>query len=307
MVRRPDHHRVVEQAGHPEFLKALADPVVHDRDVVVVAGDVPAHLWRVRQVGGHSNPRRVSACLKAGEPGIVEGEDALAQLELVRKAPAKHPALVGPEVAEHEEERLIGVSVGERHRIAAAVPDREGFAKLVVGFGIVHREVAGRTQPLGKRLDESRRHGFIGRPGRREGSERPIARPAKGTGAHVLGADGLLVHPGDQGGAAGRADSGRREHVGKAHAIGGQPVYVGRSRQRVTIGANARAEVLDHHEHDVRPRQAICKHRAGQHQRAHRKQQSNPGHHRRILPSRSRFAKMPVTLFTLNPRFAQAH
>ena len=73
--------------------------------------------------------------------------------------------------------------------------------------------------------------------------------------------------PGDQGSAAGSTDTGRRKHACKPHAIGGKPVYVGRSRQRITIGANARSKILNHHKHDVRLRHAVRQHLAGQRQR----------------------------------------
>jgi len=70
---------------------------------------------------------------------------------------------------------------------------------------------------------------------------------------HMVRADGVLIHPGDNGGPAWGTYSGRRERPGKSHPFPGQLIDVRRLRYRVSVTAQPRTEILDRDPYDVRP------------------------------------------------------
>ncbi len=65
-----------------------------------------------------------------------------------------------------------------------------------------------------------------------------------GFATHVMGADGCVVHSGDDPGAAWCADSGGGECVGVADAFCCQLVYVWRNGVFVAEAADVRADVF---------------------------------------------------------------
>ncbi len=152
-------------------------------------------------------------------------------------------ALVGRHEIEHRKEGLALGAIPPVGRGARFVPDRPRLSELVIRLGVVGAIVAGGAQILGESLDLRRRNREIGRghvPLRFRG------------GAHVMGSDRALIHPGDDGGPTRRADARRGKGTCEPAAVRCQTVQGRRAGQGVGVTSQPRAEVLGRDPQDVR-------------------------------------------------------
>ena len=69
----------------------------------------------------------------------------------------------------------------------------------------------------------------------------------------MVGADGGLVHAGNNGRSAWRTDSGRGECIRVTHPFLPQLIQVRRNGMRIAKASNVRADVLTRNPEDVRP------------------------------------------------------
>ena len=217
-----------------ELSQDLADLTIHVGDVVVHARELLANRGRVGVVRRNRDLRRI-------------GDE---RLPFPRRARRKDLTLVRHLEVEHREERLALVRPVAPVRVGTeVVPDREGHAELVVGLRAIAGVVAGRAQILGKGLHVERRHREV-RPGQL--GHAVFGRP------HVLRADRVLIHAGDDRGAARRAHRRRRERARVANGFLGQSIEHGRARERVAVDAEVRAHVFVRDPDDVGSRRGTA-------------------------------------------------
>ena len=129
---------------------------------------------------------------------------------------------------------LIGILAALPVGFAAGqIPNvtRRRLFKLIVGLAVV-----GAVIP---RLAEHQR-------------ERPQPLRQRGRATHVMGADAVLIHPGDDGRSTRGADAGSRVRVDIADTLLGQPVQVRRDRVGVTEASQVGADVLARNPQDIR-------------------------------------------------------
>jgi len=178
-----------------------------------------------------------------GGIGMERGERDLRGIVDRRVGTPPDLALVRRREVEDREERLALVrAVAEVRLVVALVPGRHGRGELIVGLGAVGAVVTGGPQVLGEGLDVGRRHGRVGR-----GQILGLMR-----GPHVVRPDTGWIHRRDDARAVRRADWRHGIDVVEPHALRRQPIEVRRARDRVSVAAQMRADILARNPHDVR-------------------------------------------------------